>query len=124
MDNSSKKTAEAKKDSFDNTLISSKIRPNLNETDRGKEFYDNIFQKFLNNNNLKHYSRHTSLGAVFALHFNCTIRGLHKRAVFGKGESIWIHVLPILTEQINNRKHSSTKISSIQASFKKKKSYV
>ena len=30
------------------------------ETDRGKEFYNNKFQNFLNNNNIKHYPRKTS----------------------------------------------------------------
>ena len=36
-----------KKDSFENILISSKRKPNLIETDRGKECYNNIFQDFL-----------------------------------------------------------------------------
>ena len=52
--------------SFENFLISSKRSPNLIETDRGKEFYNNIFQDFLNKINIKIYSRNTSLGAVFA----------------------------------------------------------
>ena len=52
------------KDSFENILINSKRRPNLVETDRGKEFYNNIFQDFLNKNDIKHYSRNTDLGAV------------------------------------------------------------
>ena len=35
------------KDSFENILISSKRKPNLIENNRGKEFYNNIFQDFL-----------------------------------------------------------------------------
>ena len=42
------KNAQTIKDSFENILISSKRRPDLIETDRGKEFYNNIFQDFLN----------------------------------------------------------------------------
>ena len=68
------KTAQTIKDSFQNILISSKCKPILVETDCGKEFYNLIFQDFLNKNNNKHYSRNTSLGAVFAERFNRTIR--------------------------------------------------
>ena len=42
------KNAQTIKDSFENILISSKRKPNLIETGHGKEFYDNIFQDFLN----------------------------------------------------------------------------
>ena len=53
------KNASTIKDSFENILISSKRKPNLIETDRGKEFDNNIFQDFLNKNNIKLYSRKT-----------------------------------------------------------------
>ena len=54
------------KDSFENILISSKRSPNLIETDRDKGFYNNLFQDFLNKNNINLYSRNSSYGAVFA----------------------------------------------------------
>ena len=53
------KNAQTIKDSFENILISSKRKPNLFETDRGKEFYNNIFHDFLNKNNIKLYSRNS-----------------------------------------------------------------
>ena len=37
------KNARTIKDSFENILISSKRKPILIESDRGKEFYNNIF---------------------------------------------------------------------------------
>ena len=70
------------KNSFENILISSKRSPNLLETDRGREFYNSSFQDFLNKNNIKIYSRNTSLGAVFAEKFNRTIRDLLNKACF------------------------------------------
>ena len=51
------KNAQTIKDSFENILISSKRKPNLIESDRGKEFYNNIFQDLLNKNDIKLYSR-------------------------------------------------------------------
>ena len=79
------KNAQTIKDSFENILISSKRQPNLIESDRGKEFYSNIFQDFLNKNNIKLYSRNSSYGAVFAERFNRTIRDLLKKIVFELG---------------------------------------
>ena len=105
-------------------MISSKRKPNLIETDRGKEFYNNIFQDFLNKNNIKLYSRNSSYGAVFAERFNRTIRDLLKKTVFEQGDAKWIDVLPTITKQCNNRTHSSTKLTPIQASLKKNEGYV
>ena len=118
------KNAQTIKDSFENILMSSKRSPNLIESDRGKEFYNNIFQDFLNKNNIKHYSRNSSYGAVFAERFNRTIRDLLKKIVFEQGDAKWIDILPTITKQYNNRIHSSTKLTPIQASVKKNEGYV
>ena len=118
------KNAQTIKDSFENILINSKRKPNLIESDRGKEFYNNIFQDFLNKNNIKHYSRNSSYGAVFAERFNRTIRDLLKNIVFERGDANWIDVLQTITKQYNNRIHSSTKLTPIQASLKKNEGYV
>ena len=118
------KNAQTIKDSFENILKSSKKEPNWIESDRGKEFYNNIFQDFLNKNNIKLYSRNSSFGAVFAERFNHTIRDLLKKVVFEQGDGKWIDVLPKITKQCNNRVHSSTKLTLIQASLKKNEGYV
>ena len=118
------KNAQTIKDSFENIIISSKRKPNLIESDRGKEFYNNIFQDFLNKNNIKLYSRNSSYGAVFAERFNRTIRDLLKKIVSEHGDAKWIDILPTITKQYNNRKHSSTKLTPIQASLKKNEGFV
>ena len=83
-----------------------------------------MFQDFLNKNNIKHYSRNTDLGDVFAERFNRTIRNILKKIVYEQGDAKWIDVLPKRTKQYKNRKHSSTKLSPIQASLKKNEGYV
>ena len=118
------KNAQTIKDSFENILISSKRKPNLIESDRGKEFCNNIFQDFLNKNNIKLYSRNSSFGAVFAERFNRTIRDLLKKIVFERGDANWIDVLLTITKQYKNRVHSSTKLTPIQASMKKNEGFV
>ena len=118
------KNAQIIKDSFENILINSKRKPNLIESDRGKEFYNNIFQDFLNKNNITLYSRNSSYGAAFAERFNRTIRNLLKKIVFENGDAKWIDVLPTITKQYNNKVHSSTKLTPIQASLKKNEGFV
>ena len=118
------KNSQTIKNSFENILINSKRKPNLIETDRGKEFYNNIFQDFLNKNNIKLYSRNRSYGAVFAERFNRTIRDLLKKIVFEHGDANWIGVLTTITNQYNNRIHSSTKLSPKDASLKYNEGFV
>ena len=118
------KNAQTIKDSLENILINSKRKPNLIEADRGKEFYNNIFQDYLNKNNIKLYSRNSSYGAVFAERFNRTIRDLLKKIVFEQGDAKWIDILQTITKQYNNRVHSSTKLSPKDASLKKNEGYV
>ena len=118
------KNAQTIKDSFENILIRSKRSPNLLEGDFDRGFYSHIFQDFLYKNNIKLYSRNSSYGAVFAERFNRTIRDLLKKIVFEHGDANWIDVLPTITKQYNNRIHSSTKLTPIQASLKKNEGYV
>ena len=78
------KNGQTIKNSFENIIKSSKRKPNLIESDRGKEIYNNIFQDFLNKNNIKLYSRKNSYGVVSAETLNRTFRDLFKRLVFEK----------------------------------------
>ena len=59
------KNAQTIKDQFDNFLISSKRKPDLIETDRVKEFYNNRIQYFLIKKNIKVYSGNNSFGSFF-----------------------------------------------------------
>ena len=118
------KNAQTIKHSFENIIINSKRKPNLIQTDRGKEFYNNIFQDFLNKNDIKLYSRNSSYGGVFAERFNRTTKDLLKRPVFERGDGNWIDVLQTITNQYNNKVHSSTKLTPIEASLKKNEGYV
>ena len=69
------------------------------ETDDGREYVNKIFSDFLNNHNIKRYSRNTALGAVFAERFNRTIRNLLKKPVFEKGSADWLSELPSVIKQ-------------------------
>ena len=49
------RNAQTRKDSFEKTLISSEKKTDLIERDRGKEFHNNIFQDFINENKMEIY---------------------------------------------------------------------
>ena len=96
------KNAQPKKDSFKNFLTNSNRKPNLIETNRGKSFYNNISQIFFKNINIKHYSRNTIKGAVFAERFMGTIRDILKKTAFELRDGIWIDLLSTKTKQYGN----------------------
>ena len=50
------KNSETITNEFSNIISSSKRKPNMIESDRGKEFYNSTFQNFLKLNNIDHYS--------------------------------------------------------------------
>ena len=90
-----------------------------------KKNFITLFAKIsFDNNDIKHYSRNTSLDAVFAGRFNRTIRDLFKRPVFEKCDGNWVDILSTITKQNNNRVHSSTKLPPILASLKENEGYV
>ena len=125
MDSSSQKYAQPITNSFEKIPITSKRKPNLIESDRGKGFNNIIFQNFLNNNNIEQNSRNSSSGAFFAEKCNVTIRKLLKRPVFlKKKDGNWIDILPTIKKQYINRVHSCTKLTTIQASLKRNGGYV
>ena len=74
------KYAQTITDEFSKIINNSKRKPNMIETDRGREFYNNIFKNYLKHNNIHHYSRFTDKGPSIAERFNRTIRNLFKKA--------------------------------------------
>ena len=105
-------------DAFSQIIKTSKRKPNLLETDDGKDNVNKIFNELLNYNNIKKYSRYIDKGAVFAEPFLRTIRNLMKKPVFEKGKANWISELPTVVKKYNNTIHHSTKMKPIDASKK------
>ena len=103
---------------FSNILTKSKRKPIKLESDRGTEFYNNIFQNFLKSKNIHHYSRYTDKGPSIAERVIRTIRNLLKKPVFEKGNADWLSELPSIVKQYKNIIHHSTKMKPIDASKK------
>ena len=103
---------------FSNILTTSKRKPLKLESDRGTEFYNSIFQNFLKNKNIQHYSRFTDKGPSKAERVIRTVRNLLKKPVFEKGNADWISELPSVIRKYNNTIHHSIKMTPIQSSKK------
>ena len=73
-DSSQKKNAQTLNDSFESNFIGSKRKPILTAVDRAEVFFNNILQKFLNNNNIKHYSRNSSLSTLLRNNFTLPLK--------------------------------------------------
>ena len=103
---------------FSNILSTSKRKPLKIESDRGSEFYNSFFQKFLKSKNNQHYSRYTDKGPRIAERVIRTLRNLLRKPVFEKGNADWLSELSSITKKYNNTNHSSTKMTPNQASKK------
>ena len=103
---------------FSNILTTSKRKTLKIESERGTEFYNNIFQDLLKSKNIQHYSRYTDESPCTAELAIRTIRNLLKNPVLEKGNADWIFELPSLIKQYYNTIHHSIKMTPNQASKK------
>ena len=103
---------------FSNILTTSKQKPLKLESDRGTEFYNSIFQKFLKSKNIQHYSRFTNKDPSIAERVIRTLRNLLKKPVFEKGNADWLSEFSSVVKKYKNTIHHSTKMTPNQASKK------
>ena len=94
-----KKYSQTITNEFSNILTTSKRKPLKIESDRGTEFYNNIFQDLLKSKNIQHYSRYTDKDPSIAERVIRTIRNLLKKSVFEKGNADWISELLSVIKQ-------------------------
>ena len=103
---------------FSTILSTSKQKPLKLESDRGKEWYNSVFQNFLKVKNIHHYSRFTDKGPSIAERVIRTVRNFLKKRVFEKENADWLSELPSIIKKYNNIIHHSIKMTPVQASEK------
>ena len=79
--------------------------------DNGSEFYNKIFKKWLNDNNIEIYSTFNEGKAVVIERFNRTLKNKMFKYFTANGTYKYIDILSSLINEYNNKKHSSTKLS-------------
>ena len=112
------KNSQAIRQEFSNILSTSKRYLVKIESDRGPEWYDSIFQKFLKNKNVQHDSRYTDTGPSVVEQVIRLVRNLSRKPIFEKGNGNWLCELSSITKNYNNAIHNAIKMIPIQASKK------
>ena len=88
-----------KKNELSNVLTKSKRSPLQLQSDRGREWYNSVFQNFLKLKKMQHFSRFTDKGPLVAKRIIRTVRNLIKKPVFANGNADWLSVLPSVTRR-------------------------
>ena len=92
--------------------------PRLLWVDKGTEFYNRTFQKFLREHDIEMYSTNNEGKAVVVERFNRTLKTWMWKYFSEHNTSKYIDVLDDLLESYNNRKHRTVKMTPTQASQK------
>ena len=104
-----------------NSLSETK-KPKKLWVDNGSEFYNKIFKKWLNDNNIEMYSTFNEGKAVVIERFNRTLKNKMFKYFTANGTYKYIDILSSLINEYNNKKHSSTKLSPNELYFDKQNS--
>ena len=115
------KTGKSIVEAFDSIRGS---KPKKLWVDNGSEFYNKIFKKWLNDNNIEMYSTFNEGKAVVIERFNRTLKNKMFKYFTVNGTYKYIDILSSLINEYNNKKHSSTKLSPKELYFNGKKNYL
>ena len=113
------KTGKSIVEAFDSIRGS---KPKKLWVDNGSEFYNKIFKKWLNDNNIEMYSTFNEGKAVVIERFNRTLKNKMFKYFTANGTYKYIDILSSLINEYNNKKHSSTKLSPNELYFDKQNS--
>jgi hypothetical protein len=94
------------------------------QTDKGKEFINNKFQKFLQSKNVTWFSTNSDVKASIVERFNRTLKTKMWKYFTQVGNKKWINIVDDLVYNYNNTYHRSIKMKPIEASMEKNESIV
>ena len=88
-------------------------KPNQIWIDQGREFYNNIFKKWLSDNDIIMYSTYNEGKSVVAERFIRTLKSKLYKHMTAIGKNVYYDVLDDLVNKYNNTKHSTIKVKPI-----------
>ena len=119
------KSAKDVTNAFENVFEKSKRYPGHLWVDQGKEFYNNDMNKLMKkDNNIKMYSTYGEHKSAVVERFNRTLKNMMFPVLTINNNHDWIDILPDLINKYNNKKHSSIKMTPIEALKKENKEKV
>ena len=95
---------------FQKILNSSKRKPNKIWVDQGSEFYNNVFKKWLKDNDISMYSTYNEGKSVVAERFIRTLKNKIYKYMTTISKNVYFDVLDDIVEKYNNTYHKTIKM--------------
>ena len=98
---------------FNKIIKQSNREPNKIWADQGGEFYNNVFEKWLSDNDIIMYSMYNEGKSVVAERFVRTLKNKLYKHMTATGKNVYYDVLDDVINKYNNSKHSTIKMKPI-----------
>ena len=108
---------------FNKIIKQSNRKPNNIWVDQGGEFYNNVLEKWLSDNNINMYSTYNEGKSVVAERFIRTLKNKLYKHMTATGKNVYYDVLDDAVNRYNNTKHSTIKMKPINVK-KNKRVYI
>ena len=108
---------------FNKIIKQSNRKPNKIWIDQGEEFYNNVFEKWLSDNDINMYSMCNEGKSVVAERFIRTLKNKLYKQMTATGKHVYYDVLDVVNKY-NNTKHSTIKMKPIDVGDNNKRVYI
>ena len=105
---------------FNKIIKQSNRKPNKISVDQGGEFYNNVFKKWLSDNDIIMYSTYNEGKSVVAERFIRTLKTKLYKHMTAIGKNVYYDVLDDVVNKYNNTKHSTIKMKPIDVGNNKR----
>ena len=102
---------------FNKIIKESNRKPNKIWVDQGGEFYNNVFEKWLSDNDINMYSTCNDGKSVVAERFIRTLKNKLYKHMTATGKNVHYDVLDDVVNKYNNTKHSTLKMKPIDVNI-------
>ena len=104
---------------FNKIIKQSERKPTKIWVDQGGEFYNNVFEKWLSDNDINTYSTYNEGKSVVAERFIRTLKNKLNKHMTATAKNVYYDVLDDVVNKYNNTKHSTIKMEPIDVKNKK-----
>ena len=105
---------------FNKIIKQSNRKPNKIRVDQGGEFYNNVFKKWLSDNDIIMYSTYNEGKSVVTERFIRTLKNKLYKHMTSTGKNVDYDVLDDVVNKYNNTKHSTIKMKPIDVKNNKR----
>ena len=109
---------------FNKIIKQSNRKPNKIWVDRGGEFYNRVFKKWLSDNDIIMYSTFKEGKSVVAERFTRTLKNKLYKHMTATGKNVYYDVLDDIVNEYNNTKHNTIKMKPIDVKNDNKSVYI